>query len=106
LASWQIRSRNSSLIEGRPWRRRPAKLAHFLSDQLAVPADHGLRLDHSVGQEGFSSRRAAAASTRRSACRQRTNLHLAFEDADLVTQQQQLGLIGGAVAEGCEWRGR
>ena len=27
---------------------------------------------------------------------------MAFEDADLVTQQQQLGLISGAVAEGCE----
>ena len=30
------------------------------------------------------------------------NLHLAFEDADLVAQHQQLGLIGGPVAKGCE----
>jgi hypothetical protein len=30
------------------------------------------------------------------------NLHLAFEDADLVAQHQQLGLISGTVAEGCE----
>jgi pimeloyl-ACP methyl ester carboxylesterase len=30
------------------------------------------------------------------------NLHLAFKDADLVAQNQQLGLISGAVAEGCE----
>ena len=27
---------------------------------------------------------------------------MAFEDADLVAQHQQLGLISGAVAEGCE----
>jgi hypothetical protein len=27
---------------------------------------------------------------------------MAFEDADLVAQHQQLSLIGGAVAEGCE----
>ncbi len=26
---------------------------------------------------------------------------MAFEDADLVAQHQQLGLVGGAVAEGC-----
>ncbi len=30
------------------------------------------------------------------------NLHLAFEDADLVAQHQELGLISGAVAEGCK----
>ena len=30
------------------------------------------------------------------------NLLLAFEDADLVAQNQQLGLISGAVVEGCE----
>ena len=27
---------------------------------------------------------------------------MAFEDADLVAQHQQLGLISGVVAEGCE----
>jgi hypothetical protein len=30
------------------------------------------------------------------------HLHLALEDADLVAQNQQLGLISGAVPEGCE----
>jgi hypothetical protein len=30
------------------------------------------------------------------------NLHMAFEDADLLAQYQQLGLISGAVAEGCQ----
>jgi len=28
--------------------------------------------------------------------------HMAFEDADLVTQHQQLGPISGAVVEGCK----
>ena len=32
------------------------------------------------------------------------NLHLAFKDADLVAQHQQLGLISGPVAKGCEAR--
>ena len=30
------------------------------------------------------------------------NLHMAFEDPDLVAQHQQLGLISGAVADGCK----
>ena len=30
------------------------------------------------------------------------NLHLAFQDADLVAQHQQLRLISGVVADGCE----
>jgi hypothetical protein len=30
------------------------------------------------------------------------NLHVGFQDADLVPQHQQLGLISGAVAKGCE----
>ena len=30
------------------------------------------------------------------------NLHIAFQYPDLVARHQQLGLITGAVAEGCE----
>ncbi len=30
------------------------------------------------------------------------NLHLAFEDAELVAQRQQLSLVSGALAEGCK----
>ena len=30
------------------------------------------------------------------------NLHLAFQDADLVAQHQQLGLLSGMVPQGCE----
>jgi hypothetical protein len=30
------------------------------------------------------------------------NLHMAFQDADLVPQHHQLGLLSGAVAQGCK----
>ena len=55
-----------------------------------------------VDQEGFGRRRARAASTRRSAFRQRTTFTWAFQDTELVVQHQQLGLISGAIAKACE----
>ena len=76
------------------------------SDQLAVPAEHRFGLDQQRGPGGPGEPASLRGKDETIGSPPPDNLHLAFEDADLVTQQQQLGLIGGAVAEGCEWRGR
>src|SRR5262249_37907452 len=49
----------------------------------------------------LGSRHVRAPRTSRSALAPADNLQMAFEDADLVAQHQQLVLISGAVAEGC-----
>jgi hypothetical protein len=69
-----------------------------------VPAEHRFRLDQrGPGGPGEPARQGGEDETigRPPA----DDLHLAFEDADLVAQNQQLGLISGAVAEGCEGEG-
>jgi len=55
-----------------------------------------------VDQEGLGSRRARAPKDETIGLPPADNLHMAFEDADLVPQHQKLGLISGVVAEGCE----
>ena len=67
-----------------------------------MPADHRFRLDQQLGPEGHWEPARQGGEDESVDLPQVDNLHLAFEDADLVVQHQQLGLISGAVAEACE----
>src|SRR5215470_9500096 len=72
------------------------------TDQLAVPAEHRFRLDQQRGPSGPWQPARHGGEDETIGLAPADNLHLAFKDADLVAQHQQLGLISGAVAEGCE----
>ena len=72
------------------------------SDQLAVPAEHRFRLDQQGGPRGPWEPARQGGEDETIGLAPADNLHLAFDDADLVAQHQQLSLICGVVAEGRE----
>ena len=72
------------------------------SDQLAVPAEHRFRLDKQRGPRGLWQPARQGGKHETIGLSPADNLHLPFEDADLVPQHQQLGLISGPVAKGCK----
>ena len=69
-----------------------------------MPAEHRIRLDQQRGPRGPWQPARQGGKDQAIALAPADNLHPAFEDADLGAQYQQLGLISGAVAEGCEVR--
>ena len=67
-----------------------------------MPAEHPFRFDQQPGTGGPSQPARHGGEDQSIGLPPADNLHLAFEDADLVAQHQQLSLISGAVANGCE----
>ena len=67
-----------------------------------MPAKHRCRLDRQRKASGPWQPARQGGQNETIGLAPADNFHLAFEDADLVAQNQQLGLISGAVAEGCQ----
>ena len=95
--------------DGQPDRRQDERFGPALFESLVrarlVIVDQelmGFRLGCADGPRQPVAPRAARDET--IALPPADNLRLAFEDADLVAQHQQLGLISGAVAKRCQGR--
>ena len=71
-----------------------------------VPAEHRLQLDQQHGSAEPWQSPGQGGEHETIGLSPADNLHLAFEDADLVPQPQQLGLISGAIAKSVRGRGR
>jgi len=92
LAGWRISPRHSSLIEGRPRRGRSAKLAHFLLTNSRLQRSPVSAFTSSVRPGGPWEPVRQGGEDESIGRPPVDNLHLAFEDADLVAQDQQLCL--------------